>query len=123
MPLCFTLDKIGPLARTAEDLETVLDAIAAEDPADPSTLPGNWTRSPAPERLRRGSLPDPRVGGGGVLPAPHLERAPSRSRGPALEDRAPGRHDDFRGRLCQRAPAPHPRDPRDGGALHGGRRD
>jgi aspartyl-tRNA(Asn)/glutamyl-tRNA(Gln) amidotransferase subunit A len=58
MPLCFTLDKIGPLARTAEDLETVLDAIAGEDPADPSTLHGNWTRSPAPERLRIGVLPD-----------------------------------------------------------------
>ena len=58
MPLCFTLDKIGPLARTAEDLETVLDAIAGEDPADPSTLRGNWTRSPAPERLRIGVLPD-----------------------------------------------------------------
>src|ERR1019366_4477015 len=49
MPLCFTLDKIGPLARTAEDLETVLDAIAGEDPADPSTLRGAWKISPAPE--------------------------------------------------------------------------
>ncbi len=58
MPLCFTLDKIGPLARSAEDLETVLDAIAGDDPADPSTLRGNWTRSPAPERLRIGVLPD-----------------------------------------------------------------
>ena len=58
MPLCFTLDKIGPLARSAEDLETVLGAIAGEDPADPSTLRGNWTRSPAPERLRIGVLPD-----------------------------------------------------------------
>jgi aspartyl-tRNA(Asn)/glutamyl-tRNA(Gln) amidotransferase subunit A len=58
MPLCFTLDKIGPLARTAEDLETVLDAIAGEDPADPSTLRGNWTRSAAPGRLRIGVLPD-----------------------------------------------------------------
>ena len=58
MPLCFTLDKIGPLARTAEDLETVLDAIAGEDPADPSTLRGAWKGSPAPERLRIGILPD-----------------------------------------------------------------
>ncbi len=58
MPLCFTLDKIGPLARTAEDLETVLDAIAGEDPADPSTLRGNWTRSRPPEHLRIGVLPD-----------------------------------------------------------------
>ena len=58
MALCFTLDKIGPLARTAEDLETVLDAIAGEDPADPSTLRGAWKVSPAPERLRIGVLPD-----------------------------------------------------------------
>jgi aspartyl-tRNA(Asn)/glutamyl-tRNA(Gln) amidotransferase subunit A len=58
MPLCFTLDKIGPLARTAEDLETVLDAIAGEDPADPSTLRGAWKGSPAPEKLRIGILPD-----------------------------------------------------------------
>ncbi|HSB64319.1 MAG TPA: amidase [Thermoanaerobaculia bacterium] len=58
MPLCFTLDKIGPLAHTAEDLETVLEAIAGEDPADPSTLRGKFTRSPAPERLRIGVLPD-----------------------------------------------------------------
>jgi aspartyl-tRNA(Asn)/glutamyl-tRNA(Gln) amidotransferase subunit A len=58
MPLCFTLDKIGPLARTAEDLETVLDAIAGEDPLDPSTLRGAWKGSPSPELLRIGVLPD-----------------------------------------------------------------
>jgi len=58
MPLCFTLDKIGPLARSAEDLETVLGTIAGEDPADPSTLRRGWTGRPAPERLRIGLLPD-----------------------------------------------------------------
>ncbi len=58
MPLCFTLDKIGPLAHSAKDLELVLGAIAGEDPADPSTLRGDWSRSPAPERLRIGVLPE-----------------------------------------------------------------
>ena len=58
MPLCFTLDKIGPLARSAEDLETVLGAIAGEDPLDPSTLRGPWKSSPQPERIRIGILGD-----------------------------------------------------------------
>src|SRR5204863_3379036 len=34
MPLCWTLDKLGPLALTAEDCGLVLDAIAGADPAD-----------------------------------------------------------------------------------------
>jgi aspartyl-tRNA(Asn)/glutamyl-tRNA(Gln) amidotransferase subunit A len=58
MPLCFTLDKIGPLARSAEDLETVLGAIAGEDSLDPSALRGPWKSSPAPARIRIGVLPD-----------------------------------------------------------------
>jgi aspartyl-tRNA(Asn)/glutamyl-tRNA(Gln) amidotransferase subunit A len=39
MPLSFTLDKIGPLARTADDCALVLHAIAGHDPADESSLP------------------------------------------------------------------------------------
>jgi aspartyl-tRNA(Asn)/glutamyl-tRNA(Gln) amidotransferase subunit A len=58
MPLCFTLDKIGPLAHTAEDLGTVLSAIAGEDAEDPSTLRGTWKASAAPDRLRIGVLPE-----------------------------------------------------------------
>jgi Asp-tRNA(Asn)/Glu-tRNA(Gln) amidotransferase A subunit family amidase len=38
MTLCWTLDKIGPLARSAEDCALVLDAIRGADHADPSTL-------------------------------------------------------------------------------------
>src|SRR2546421_498347 len=34
MALCWTLDKLGPLALTAEDCGLVLDAIAGADPAD-----------------------------------------------------------------------------------------
>ena len=37
MALCWTLDKIGPLALTADDCGLVLDAIAGRDPADPTT--------------------------------------------------------------------------------------
>jgi aspartyl-tRNA(Asn)/glutamyl-tRNA(Gln) amidotransferase subunit A len=37
MALCWTLDKIGPLALTADDCGIVLDAIAGRDPADPTT--------------------------------------------------------------------------------------
>ncbi|MBA3893768.1 MAG: amidase [Gemmatimonadales bacterium] len=38
MALSWTMDKLGPLARTADDCGTVLAAIAGSDPADPSTL-------------------------------------------------------------------------------------
>ena len=39
MALSFTMDKIGPMARSAEDCELVLSAIAGHDPADPASLP------------------------------------------------------------------------------------
>jgi aspartyl-tRNA(Asn)/glutamyl-tRNA(Gln) amidotransferase subunit A len=37
MTLCFTLDKLGPIARSADDAALVLAAIAGPDPADPAT--------------------------------------------------------------------------------------
>ncbi|HEX5707088.1 MAG TPA: amidase [Pyrinomonadaceae bacterium] len=37
MALCWTLDKLGPMCRTAEDCETVFAAIAGRDPADASS--------------------------------------------------------------------------------------
>ena len=36
MALCWTLDKLGPLALTADDCGLVLDAIAGPDPGDPT---------------------------------------------------------------------------------------
>src|SRR5262249_37808797 len=36
LALCWTLDKLGPLALTADDCGLVLEAIAGRDPADPS---------------------------------------------------------------------------------------
>ena len=37
MALCWTLDKLGPLARSADDCGLVLSAIAGHDPQDPTT--------------------------------------------------------------------------------------
>jgi aspartyl-tRNA(Asn)/glutamyl-tRNA(Gln) amidotransferase subunit A len=37
MPLSFTLDTVGPLARTAEDCALIVAAIAGPDPLDPTT--------------------------------------------------------------------------------------
>ena len=38
MALSWSMDKVGPLARTIDDARTVLAAIAGPDPADPTTL-------------------------------------------------------------------------------------
>jgi len=38
MPLCWTLDKIGPICRTVEDTALVLAAIGGEDPDDPVSI-------------------------------------------------------------------------------------
>lgn len=54
MALCWTLDKLGPICRSAEDCGTVLETIAGSDPKDPTTLG---------EKLRLGSRgPKPRIG-------------------------------------------------------------
>jgi Amidase len=37
MPLSFSLDTVGPLARTAEDCALILAAVAGPDPLDPTT--------------------------------------------------------------------------------------
>lgn len=38
MTLCWSLDKLGPIARSAEDAAVVFDAIAGRDARDPSTV-------------------------------------------------------------------------------------
>ena len=42
MALSWTLDKLGPIARTANDASLVLAAIAGPDPADPSSVVGAY---------------------------------------------------------------------------------
>ncbi len=42
MALCWTLDKLGPLARSAADAELVLRTIAGADPADPTAVDRPW---------------------------------------------------------------------------------
>lgn len=56
MALCWTLDKIGPMARTVDDCWTVLQAIAGPDPQDPSTLPGPMDLGMRGRRPRIGLL-------------------------------------------------------------------
>ena len=40
MALCWTLDKLGPMCRTARDCAIVFDAIKGQDPLDPTSLDG-----------------------------------------------------------------------------------
>jgi aspartyl-tRNA(Asn)/glutamyl-tRNA(Gln) amidotransferase subunit A len=49
MALCWTLDKLGPMARGSDDCAIVLDAIAGRDPADPTTV----APAPPPAAKRR----------------------------------------------------------------------
>jgi aspartyl-tRNA(Asn)/glutamyl-tRNA(Gln) amidotransferase subunit A len=55
MTLCWTLDKIGPLALTADDCGLVLEALAGRDAADPSTAdrPFRYEASDPPGRRFR----------------------------------------------------------------------
>jgi aspartyl-tRNA(Asn)/glutamyl-tRNA(Gln) amidotransferase subunit A len=46
MALSWTMDKIGPMARSAEDCELVLRAIAGPDPGDPSSAGEEVWRAP-----------------------------------------------------------------------------
>jgi aspartyl-tRNA(Asn)/glutamyl-tRNA(Gln) amidotransferase subunit A len=58
MALCWTLDKLGPLAPTADDCGLVLAAIAGPDPEDPTTAAEWWAYDAAggPRRFRFGVL-------------------------------------------------------------------
>jgi Asp-tRNA(Asn)/Glu-tRNA(Gln) amidotransferase A subunit family amidase len=43
MTLCWSLDKLGPMARSVEDCALVLDAIHGADPADPDSVTRSFT--------------------------------------------------------------------------------
>ena len=58
MALSWTMDKLGPLARTAQDCGLVLGAIAGPDPEDPTTLAATFQApgKAAPRKYRLGVL-------------------------------------------------------------------
>jgi aspartyl-tRNA(Asn)/glutamyl-tRNA(Gln) amidotransferase subunit A len=60
MALAYSMDKIGPMARTAEDCALILAAISGHDPKDRGSLPPSEARfmypSPAPSPMRIGWL-------------------------------------------------------------------
>ncbi|HZS44614.1 MAG TPA: amidase [Blastocatellia bacterium] len=53
MALCWTLDKLGPICRSADDCGLVLAAIAGVDPADPTSVALPFTYSQTSQRTRR----------------------------------------------------------------------
>jgi len=65
MVLCWSLDKIGPMARTAEDCALVLNAIRGADPADPSTLDAAFRFTKKKQNLRVGIVKADFAGGNG----------------------------------------------------------
>ena len=52
MALSWTMDKLGPMCRTADDCGLVLDAIAGPDPLDPSCLTTDWKYETPTEQRR-----------------------------------------------------------------------
>jgi len=52
MPLSWSLDKVGPFARTALDCGLILEAIAGHDPRDPTSGKHSFRFSPDPADLR-----------------------------------------------------------------------
>jgi aspartyl-tRNA(Asn)/glutamyl-tRNA(Gln) amidotransferase subunit A len=53
MALSWTMDKLGPLGRTAEDCGLILAAIAGPDPLDPTALAGDFVAPPEAAPTRR----------------------------------------------------------------------
>ena len=60
MALSWTMDKLGPIARTAADCALVFDAIHGEDPRDPfsRSAPFAWPPAKDPKTLRVGVVQD-----------------------------------------------------------------
>jgi aspartyl-tRNA(Asn)/glutamyl-tRNA(Gln) amidotransferase subunit A len=59
MALCWTLDKLGPMCRTADDCGLVLAAIAGHDPGDATSVERSfaWSSRPRPRRRLRLAVP------------------------------------------------------------------
>jgi aspartyl-tRNA(Asn)/glutamyl-tRNA(Gln) amidotransferase subunit A len=50
MALCWTLDRLGPMCRTADDCGLVLEALAGPDRLDPSSVNGSYGHRDRPRR-------------------------------------------------------------------------
>jgi aspartyl-tRNA(Asn)/glutamyl-tRNA(Gln) amidotransferase subunit A len=76
MALSWTLDKLGPLCLTADDCGLVLEAIAGEDPDDPSASRRPYRYEPAAEgrRFRLGMIRDTAQGADDAVQA-NFQRA------------------------------------------------
>lgn len=59
MPLCWTLDKVGPLGRSAEDCAMVLQTLIGEDPKDASTSNRPFKAVKRLKKLRIGVVKEP----------------------------------------------------------------
>ena len=103
MALCWTLDKLGPLALTADDCGLVLDAIAGPDPRDPTAASRPY-RYEANEvvgrRFRFGVVRDVAETGGAAG-----ARGLRALAGGAAEDRHGRRSDARRSARTRRSPA------------------
>jgi aspartyl-tRNA(Asn)/glutamyl-tRNA(Gln) amidotransferase subunit A len=53
MALCWTLDKLGPLAQTADDCGIILQAISGPDPLDSTSIQKTWKYNPRPPKRRQ----------------------------------------------------------------------
>ena len=84
MTLCWSLDKLGPMARSVEDTMLVLNAITGPDPTDPSSVPSHldFNANAPVKNLRVGYFPQWMK----EAPATDVDRH-------ALDDREATRHD------------------------------
>ena len=53
MALCWTLDKLGPMCRTANDCGIVLETIAGHDPLDPTSTSNRFRHQPTTVRTKK----------------------------------------------------------------------
>ena len=118
MALSWTMDKLGPLARTAEDCGLVLAAVAGADPEDPSALPVASRRlHAATRRYRLGVLRGTLEGPSRRCAATSWRARGARefcdvedeSRAPSLSLRGDGEHRDRRGVRIAFEPLPERR--------------
>ena len=73
LPLSWSLDVVGPMARSARDLRTLFEVLAGEDPKDPATLA---PRAPAlPISNRYSAFNIAVLGGEGIVCGDDVERA------------------------------------------------